>query len=454
MARTERVLHEAGVIKRERVLPLAGNLLVEEGQVVEPGTLLAETEIIPGDPYVIDVASRLKMKSIDPDLMSRVLLKDVGDRVNRGEIVARHQHGALTGTVEVESPVDGVVEFVSAARGRILVREEAKSARPVEVVNVARQLEVWPALVRMHMRYKEGDEVRQGSILAASPGAMSMDYVYAPVGGIIERIDAHTGNVYIVRPTKITQVTAYIPGVVESVVPERGGIVRGTGLTINGVYGVGGEAWGQLVVPVSAPDQVLEENQLTAEHGGSVVVAGALVTAGVLDRAREIGVAGLIAGGIHQGDMVRWVGQEMTGTVTGEEDADLTLVLIEGFGRMPLQGHLFSLLRQFEGKMASLNGRTQVRAGAIRPEVIISLTDGEARDVTRGSIMGGELEVGLTVRILRGPYFGRWGQVIGMPDEPVAMESEAVLPVARVKLDTGEETVVARDNLEIYSGTE
>ncbi len=453
MLRSERTLFEAGEIKRKRVLPLTGNLLVEQGQVVEPGTLLAETEIIPGDPYVIDIATRLNMKVVDPDLMSRILLKEVGDRVSNGEVVARYQQGALSGEAVVESPVEGVVEFVSPSRGRILVREEARSARPVEVVNVAKELEIWPALVRMHMRYREGEEVKQGAILAVSPGAMGMDYVYAPVAGTIERVDAHTGNVYIVRPTRITQVFAYIPGVIEEVVPDHGGVVRGVGLTVSGVYGVGGEAWGRLVVAVDRPEEVLEPEQLTAEHRDTVVVAGSLLRAGLLERAAQLGVAGLIAGGIHQGDLVRWVGQELTGTVTGEEETDLTVVLTEGFGPMPIQDTVFSLLQRFAGRQASLNGRTQVRAGALRPEIIVALEPEEADEMASGAILGGEMEVGFTVRILRGPHTGRWGHVVDMPVEPKAMESEAELLVATVKLESGEETTVARDNLEIYRGT-
>ncbi len=457
MARTRRLVYARGTIRKERVLPLPGNTRVTEGQVVEADTVLAETEIVPGDPYVIDLGSRFNLRGkIDPETMERAILKNTGDRIHRGELVVKMPAGGAGSNQEVESPVDGVVEFVSYAKGRLLVREEVKSARPVEVINVARQLGVWPALVRMHMRYNEGDEVLQGSILAASPDALTKDagYIYSPVNGMIERIDAHTGNVYIVRRTSITQVRAYIPGTVESVIPERGAVIRGHGVTAQGIYGVGGERSGRLMVRAENPGDVLTAADISKDDEGLVLVAGSLVDGEALERAREVGASAVIAGGIRQGDLVRFVGAELEGAVTGGEEIDVTVIITEGFGRMPMAPELFEVFSRLEGSPASVNGRTQVRAGAVRPEIIISKDiEGLERSIPAApeASISGFLSAGDVVRIVRGHHFGAWGQVTDLPLEDVKLESEITAQVATVKLDTGEEVTVLQENLEAFS---
>lgn len=455
MARVMRRLYDWGQIRRERVLPLPGDVLVEEGQVVEPGTILAETEIVPGDPYVIDIGSRFKLRHIDPEVMETAILKKVGDRISRGEVVVRMPSGGPLGQDnEAESPVDGVVEFVSYAKGRLLVREEVKSARPVEVVNVAKQLGIWPALVRMHMRYREGDEVSQGSILAVSPEAFKMGYVYSPVNGTIERVDAHTGNVYLVRRTSITQVRAYIPGTVERIIPERGAVILGEGATAHGVFGVGGERFGPLRVAVSAPDELMTARAVEPEDRGAVLVAGSLVTAEALERAQEVGVSAVITGGIHQGDLVNYVGHEIEGAVTGNEDVEVTVIITEGFGEMTMAPALFQLLVESQGSQVSCNGRTQIRAGAVRPEIIVSTKDRRDKGISAPALEAlsrGELSAGQTVRVTRGPHFGSWGRVATLESDAMELESEVVVPTARVRLDSGEEVTVIQDNLEVFS---
>ena len=47
-------------------------------------------------------------------------------------------------------------------------------------------------------------------------------------------------------------------------------------------------------------------------------------------------------------------------------------MITEGFGRISMAQNTFNLFKHFNGKIASINGSTQIRAGVIRPEVIIS----------------------------------------------------------------------------------
>ncbi len=51
----------------------------------------------------------------------------------------------------------------------------------------------------------------------------------------------------------------------------------------------------------------------------------------------------------------------------------ITLVITEGFGKMAMAHRTFDLLKSKQGMKASVNGATQIRAGVMRPEVIVPL---------------------------------------------------------------------------------
>ena len=63
---------------------------------------------------------------------------------------------------------------------------------------------------------KEGEFVNEGQIIAAAPGVASVDFVYAPMSGVVEKICTLTGTITIARVIKHIEVLAHIPGVVKS----------------------------------------------------------------------------------------------------------------------------------------------------------------------------------------------------------------------------------------------
>ncbi len=439
-------------IRRERRLPMAGDILVEQGEKVSPDTVVARSEFIPGDPYVIDLKSELKIKNVPIEQMQKVIQVKMGERIREGDPVARISGGIFGGSQVAESPVSGVVEYISAVHGRLLVREDAQSADPVVVVNVARQLDIWPAMLRMYMEYREGQEVKQGAILAASPGAGGMDYAYAPASGTIQRVDIHNGLVYIVRPQQVSSLTAYVSGEVEEIIGEEGVVIRGTGIIINGVFGIGGETHGELRI-VDTGDRAVAPEDIEAAFGDKVLVIPGIVDDKVLIRADELGVRGLVVGGVDEMDLVQLLNAELGAGITGEEDIGLTVILTEGFGRLPLSDDIFSAIEPYDGRMVSMNGRTQVRAGAQRPEILIPADEAPA-DIGRSafSIADGEPRPGQLVRIISKPYLGAYGDVEEVIPISVRYETETELASVRVRLRDGERVVVPVANVEVLAG--
>ncbi len=106
----------------------------------------------------------------------------------------------------------------------------------------------------------------------------------------------------------------------------------------------------------------------------------------------------------------------------------------------------FALLHRLHGREASINGATQIRAGVIRPEIIVPHT-GQAVAHERTEEES-ELKPGSRVRLIREPYFGRFATVTDLPAELHAIETEAHVRVAEVDLD-GQTVLVPRANLEI-----
>jgi hypothetical protein len=447
---------ERARVRKQRCLPLPGEVLVQPGARVEPDTIVARTDLLPGAPYILDVARELKLPRdrIPGDLMDKAMVVGVGDEVKTGDLIARYASGFFTEVRTVKSPVDGMVEFVSRLQHSVLIRERSRSAKPVVVVPVAQTIDVWPRMLRMYTQVREGDEVQQGQILAAAPSALGFDYAYSPIAGVVEKICTRTGSVTIVRPARPTQVDAYIRGGVTATMPGDGAEVTTAAAYIEGVFGVGGEAYGPLVV-VAAPGETVGAGAITSVHQGCVLAGGCLVTLDALRQCLETGVRGLVTGGVNNLDLVRFLGRELTVGLTGQEELPFTLVLTEGFGSMPMSRRAYDLLRTHEGTVVSINGRTQIRAGAVRPEVVIPLdleVDPLLPEAGLELVPGaGRPGPGVLVRIARGPYFGQWGRAVEVLDQPVKVESELSLYAVRVELEAGGTVTVAESNLEVWA---
>jgi hypothetical protein len=107
----------------------------------------------------------------------------------------------------------------------------------------------------------------------------------------------------------------------------------------------------------------------------------------------------------------------------------------------------FKLLSDFEGFAASVNGATQIRAGVLRPEIIIPHGEQEDEDLDEGLALG--MVPGTPVRIIRQPYFGSFGEVVDLPVELQQLESESYVRVLTVRLVDGSIVTIPRANVEI-----
>ncbi|MEE9488082.1 MAG: hypothetical protein V3W00_05175, partial [Candidatus Brocadiales bacterium] len=132
------------------------------------------------------------------------------------------------------------------------------------------------------------------------------------------------------------------------------------------------------------------------------------------------------------------------------------LVITEGFSEIDMAQKTFELLKNNAGAKTSINGATQIRAGVLRPEIIIPHVDvavagagaepsGESPETETESGM----EPGDMVRIIREPYFGVIGRVEGLPVQPQEIETETKVRVVEIRLPDDSVVVVPRANVEM-----
>ncbi len=354
--------------------------------------------------------------------------------------------------VRRQLPIPGEV-LVKAGASVKATDVVAQTFMPGDIVplNVANLLAVPPADVPECMLKKEGDTVEAGEPMARTHGIFGMfkKTCRSKAAGRLESVSGITGQIMIRGAPLPVQVRAYLSGEVKEVIPGEGVVIEAEVTLVQGIFGVGREAFGRIVMAAKRHDQGLTPDLIRPEMKDCVIVGGARMTREAIARAKQVGAAAIVSGGLDDQDLRDVLGYDLGVAITGSEDLGITLVITEGFGEIAMAQRTFELLGSRAGDEASVSGATQIRAGVMRPEIVIPLgRDAKARGA-KGRLPDGQLANGRHVRIIRDPWFGRIGKVAGLPSEPRVLESGSRARVLEVKLDSGESVVIPRANVEL-----
>jgi len=360
---------EKTIIRKRRILPLKGEVLVQKGQVVKAEDVVAKTDL-PGNVYPVNVANIL---GVLPDDLERFMLIKQGGRSKKGEPIAMSKGFFGLFKSVCDSPADGTIENISKITGQVLVR--------------------------------------------GAPMPVSVD--------------------------------AYIDGTVVEVIEQEGVVLETQGAFVQGIFGIGGEACGTIRMVCDSPGALMDRSSIPDDCKGQILVGGSLVTSDAIKRVIELGAFGIVVGGLADQDLRDFLGYDIGVAITGSEQLGATLVITEGFGKINMAERTFGVFKSNEGRRASINGATQIRAGVLRPEVVIPRDLGNFKQPDAGEAASVGLEIGSEIRVIREPYFGRLGKVIGLPPELRKLETESKVRVLEVKLDDGEKTVLPRANVEM-----
>lgn len=364
---------ERTVVRRRRVLPLPGTLLVNRGDIVRSDQPVARAEL-PGKVHPLNLANQL---GVAPDEIKEYLIKKEGDSVQKDEILAENKPLIKWFKIEIRSPITGKVESLSTVTGQVLLRE----------------------------------------------------------------------------PPRVLELLGYVDGTIVEVHPHQGVTVECTCSLVQGIFGIGGETSGELVVAVTSPDEALTPAHLRSDMKGKIVVGGSFLSAETMAKAKELGAAGLVVGGIHDKDLRALLGYDLGVAITGTEQVGFTLILTEGFGTIPMAQKTFTLLSAHAGEKASISGATQIRAGVIRPEIIIPKKAGNVTGADTALPERGGIQIGDPVRIIRDPLFGKIGQVSALPSDLQKIPTESEVRVLEVRFPDGQVAIIPRTNIELIEGS-
>jgi len=355
------------VFKKERILPLKGDVLVKAGDSLNPDTIVASTNL-PGNVQMLKVSNIL---NIDPKDVVEALKVKEGQSIKKGELIA--ETSGIFGMFKssVESPVDGTIESISQSTGRVVVRE---APIPVEV-------------------------------------------------------------------------DAYVKGIVDEVVENEGIVLSSNAAFIQGIFGIAGEKRGELALVSSSPSEELKADQITSDMKGKILIGGSFLSLEAYKKALSVNVAGIVVGGFNYYDLKAILGYNLGVAITGTEKLNTALIVTEGYGSIPMSEATYSLLKDNVGNAASINGATQIRAGVIRPEIVIPLENSNTDNDSESKMPEG-IQEGSTVRVIRSPNFGKIGKVTSLPSELNKMESETMVRVAEINID-GSNFLIPRANLEM-----
>ena len=354
-------------------------------------------------------------------------------------------------------------ERILPLKGKVLVKKGdkvkaedvvAETLLPGKVVpfNLANKLCVTPTQLANFIKIEAGQQITTHTVLAETKGLFGLglfkNEVHSPVTGEVESISSVTGQILLREPRIPVQVKAFMDGIVTDVTEDEGVTIENKSAYIQGIFGIGGETVGEIKVLVKTPDAEVDPKTIDASCAGKIIVTGSFVSFAAIEAARQHGVAAIITGGIDDQDIKKLLGHDIGVAITGHETIGLTIVVTEGFGKITMARKTFELLSKFQGRKTSIHGRTQIRAGVIRPEIIIPLEFDEKELVVKEASLP-VLEPGTLIRVIRQPNFGKIAKVTGMPEELTKVESETLVRVLEAQFEDGSKMILPRANVEV-----
>jgi hypothetical protein len=326
-------------------------------------------------------------------------------------------------------------------KGRVLVRvgqkvgavdiiAEAPSRREHILLDIRRSLGLDRSkFSRELIARKVGEKLQEGDLIAEA-GEIIKRVVRAPSD--CEIIAVSGGKVLLEVSHTPVKMLAGITGEVMEVIPDRGAILEANGALLQGVWGNKQIDMGILFVKAESPDDEFTKDDLDVTMRGAVVFDGHCSQVDALHMAAELPLRGLILGSMTA-DLVP-IAREL----------DFPLILLEGFGRLPVNNAAYKILTTNVKREISLNATMWDRHTGERPEVLISLpAQGGSPPETA------EFQPGQLVRIHSEPYASMVGELNEIHLEPVLLPNNLRTVAATVRLENSELVTVPLNNLDV-----
>jgi len=182
------------------------------------------------------------------------------------------------------------------------------------------------------------------------------------------------------------RLTAGVGGEVVEVLSGRAILIKTSAVSVRGVIGKGEDEEGEIRIAAdyNAP---IELSAVDAGCASNVLVGGFVPTLEVFKKAEAVGVRGIVCGGTD---------------FAAFQKSNLPTLLIEGFGRPPLNRKVFEFLKKVEGRHAFLSPGHE--------ELLVARLDGAVEDVQEVGEVFAKLEEGMEVQVFSASCFGQMGK--------------------------------------------
>lgn len=325
--------------------------------------------------------------------------------------------------------------------GKVLVRagQDVRADEVIATANVyaehisldlARGLGVPKNKVASYLKRSISEDIPAGGVIATKAGLVSR-VVRAPQAGKLVAIGG--GQALLQVSHEPFELKAGIPGTVFKVEADLGAIIQCTGAWIQGVWGNGQIATGGLFVSAKSPDDELTARDVDPSQRGQIMLSGYCGDPKVLDLLHQNKMRGLILGSMS------------TRVMPYAARMPYPIMVLEGFGKIPINEAAFKLLSTSAQRETSLNAMVYNPATGDRPEAILPMSGDVAAS---GPIDLVHMEEGKRVRIKRAPHIGQVGMVSKLLG-PTKMPNGLLADSVEVSFSDQEKVAVPLANLEI-----
>ncbi|MCD6328752.1 MAG: glutamate mutase L [Candidatus Cloacimonetes bacterium] len=360
---------DEGTFTIKRELPYSGNIFVTKDEEVMPDTLIGENKYAPPKIYVLSLFT-MDYLDLNPELMKKSMLVEEGDSVKFNqkiiEISDRGMISAFSGKVgEYRTPVRGKIEHINFETGTIILREIQDYSTKPFTVKIAKELKINPKHIKGYLKKREGDFVETYEPLASRLEKDFSHVIHAPTSGVITNIDTQKGTVTIQYKNEPYHIYANVSGKVINVEENLSATIQYTGSRLHGIIGFGGERTNNMLI---LHDPILDNK---VKYHDKIIICFNKITYDFIKICAEKDVAGVIAPSIDNKDLVEFLGEEIGVALTGNESIPFPIILTEGFGNFRMNAVFETFFKEHQNKKIYMNGHTQIRAGVVRPQIIV-----------------------------------------------------------------------------------
>lgn len=273
-----------------------------------------------------------------------------------------------------------------------------------------------------------GATVRVDQALARAPGRE----VRSPSDAIFLAYVPADGTAHLLPLEPDEPIRSEVRGVVMEV-GARSVTIAVQAAVVTGVGGTGPAVHGPLSLLVDDPAAVLEPGAIAADAAGRILVGGSWASAEAITRARAVGVAAIVVGGLHARALADFRALQHRRSLLGTAAPPFAVLALDGFGRAGSDPDRFAWLQAHADQPATVLGD--------RRRLIVYDASPAPTRVARPV-------VGDRVLIVAGPGRGQSGLLGELPAQPIAVGSGVSALTGLVRLDAGRTVAVPLANLE------